>query len=879
MGGAFSSASTTAGTVIFWAFHTYASSNVLSNWRHAQRKEMPVPNSNIDPTQLIDVNFLVDTSSSYTDDLPQFKVEVPDLIDDLDTTYDNIHFGLGHYADYPIFPFGDGGAGDLAYERLVDLSPNGSSVKSAISGLTTTSGNDYPESQLVALYQSATGLGQTFAAPYDGANIASGQQSNFRTGAIKVILLFTDADFHRQGDAGPIPYPGPGFDETANAILALDPPMVVGISSGGGGLEDLKEMALATGATAPAGGTDCDGDGVVDIAEGEALVCVSPPDSAGIGDILAGVLDSAVEEAEAKETDGDGVQDLRDNCIYDANADQADVDNDGIGDVCDADNDNDGANDDSDNCPSVSNSQQLDTDSDGEGDLCDDDDDDDGIVDELDACPTLATTQVINGTAGNDTLVGTAGNDMIFGYAGNDEINGGGGDDCIVGGSGDDELIGAEGDDIIFGGAGDDRIHGKVGDDNIYAEDGADVVFGCEGFDVIEGGAGDDRLYADGHEASDHGGPIVEEPSCTAPAWRANKAYTGGQKVSYQGEEYTAHYWTRRKKPANHSGSQSSGKPWSKGTSCASSGGGDTGVSLEDFSKCDATAWKANKAYTGGQTVSYQGVEYTAHYWTKGRAPDANSGKQASGKPWSVGESCLSWEAAIAACGDELTDGHGHHGGAHTGASATPHAHDEETILGGEGNDRIYGGPANDALDGGPGLDLVCGGAGDDHAMGGSGMDVVVGGSGDDALAGNTEDDLVIGGLGDDGVSGGVGSDWLIGNEGDDLLDGGFHEMGDHGHGHGHGHDSGVIDTCIGGDGLNEFNNCEQISGASPHGAHGAHGAHGHDLEPAIDAESVVEMLCAYKAGPQNSSGFPYGYGLTALGLLGFAQWRRRKTR
>ena len=48
------------------------------------------------------------------------------------------------------------------------------------------------------------------------------------------------------------------------------------------------------------------------------------------------------------------------------NADQADGDGDGIGEVCD-------------NCPGVANSDQTDSDGDGDGDICDSDDDNDGM--------------------------------------------------------------------------------------------------------------------------------------------------------------------------------------------------------------------------------------------------------------------------------------------------------------------------------------------------------------------------------------------------------------------------------------------------------------------------------------------------------------------
>jgi hypothetical protein len=41
IGGSFFPPSTTAGTMVFWAFHTYASTVVLSNWKQAQKRDMP----------------------------------------------------------------------------------------------------------------------------------------------------------------------------------------------------------------------------------------------------------------------------------------------------------------------------------------------------------------------------------------------------------------------------------------------------------------------------------------------------------------------------------------------------------------------------------------------------------------------------------------------------------------------------------------------------------------------------------------------------------------------------------------------------------------------------------------------------------------------
>jgi Zn-dependent metalloprotease len=71
-----------------------------------------------------------------------------------------------------------------------------------------------------------------------------------------------------------------------------------------------------------------------------------------------------------------------DNCRTIPNANQADADSDGIGNVCD-DDDEDGRINSQDNCPSVWNEDQGNCDGDGLGDACDPDNDNDGIRDDL----------------------------------------------------------------------------------------------------------------------------------------------------------------------------------------------------------------------------------------------------------------------------------------------------------------------------------------------------------------------------------------------------------------------------------------------------------------------------------------------------------------
>ena len=85
------------------------------------------------------------------------------------------------------------------------------------------------------------------------------------------------------------------------------------------------------------------------------------------------------------DSDGDGIDDLTDNCPLDANTDQLDTDIDGLGDACDVDDDNDGIPDVSDAFPLDAN-ESVDTDGDGTGNNADTDDDGDNVVDASDNC-------------------------------------------------------------------------------------------------------------------------------------------------------------------------------------------------------------------------------------------------------------------------------------------------------------------------------------------------------------------------------------------------------------------------------------------------------------------------------------------------------------
>jgi Ca2+-binding RTX toxin-like protein len=70
----------------------------------------------------------------------------------------------------------------------------------------------------------------------------------------------------------------------------------------------------------------------------------------------------------------------------------------------------------------------------------------------------------------------------------------------------------------------------------------------------------------------------------------------------------------------------------------------------------------------------------------------------------------------------------------------------------------------------GDGNDSVVGGSGDDLIFGEAGVDSLAGGAGNDVVHGGNDADYLYGGLGNDVLIGGNGSDWLFGEGGDDLL-------------------------------------------------------------------------------------------------------------
>lgn len=112
-----------------------------------------------------------------------------------------------------------------------------------------------------------------------------------------------------------------------------------------------------------------------------------------LNDFISQRISSRTSPVFVLDIDADGIPDNIDNCKYDTNANQSDIDADQIGDICDAfpynplealDSDGDTIGDNTDNCSQVINTLQRDTDNDGFGNACDADLNGDLIVNSID---------------------------------------------------------------------------------------------------------------------------------------------------------------------------------------------------------------------------------------------------------------------------------------------------------------------------------------------------------------------------------------------------------------------------------------------------------------------------------------------------------------
>ena len=254
-----------------------------------------------DPTPL-DVYFLSDTTGSMAPVVDGLRQDLAGIVNQLADAGIPTWFGVADFREYPP-PWGNG-PDSFPYRRLRAVGPVNEELRAALARMDVGGGaRDGSDSALEALYQAATGAGRLVADGTEGTPVRLIEQAldaEFRSGAVRVIVLASDTAWR---DAQP-GYPGPSEAVTFRALRERGI-HVVGLAVGGdvdrpwedgragGPGPDLRQVAEATGTRAPAGGVDCDGDGVRELPAGAPLVCTVDPANGGpsvIGPAMASLL-------------------------------------------------------------------------------------------------------------------------------------------------------------------------------------------------------------------------------------------------------------------------------------------------------------------------------------------------------------------------------------------------------------------------------------------------------------------------------------------------------------------------------------------------------------------------------------------------------------
>ena len=399
--------------------------------------------------QALDLVLAEDLSGSFSDDIATVRALGADLIAAAQAIQPDVEFGVTSFVDKPTSPFGSAASGDYEYLTNLSLTPSTTAFQNTLDGLTTKFGSDGPEAQLTALMQ--MGLRE--------------QEVGWRNGSFKVVVIATDATFHRAGDNPGTPnngdtiLDGPGNDGTGE-----DYPIVAQVRDALEGTGILPIFAVTSGVKSIYEGlaTDLGFGVVVDLASDSSDIVTAI--QTGISQINTTLLESAVGTA----FDDTIIGNEQDNNIISAEG---------------ADSISAGEGEDS-----ISGGIGDDTIMGGDGD--------DSILGQGDddSIDAGAGNDFVTGGAGNDTIDGGSGNDELLGQGNVDILRGELGNDTLRGGSGNDSLFGGNNEDFLQGQGNNDFLSGDSGNDSLLGGAGSDTLLGGSGNDTLNGNAGGDRL-------------------------------------------------------------------------------------------------------------------------------------------------------------------------------------------------------------------------------------------------------------------------------------------------------------------------------------------------------------------------------------------------
>lgn len=277
----------------------------------------------------------------------------------------------------------------------------------------------------------------------------------------------------------------------------------------------------------------------------------------------------------------------------------------------------------------------------------------------------------IHGEIGGDHIAARGGDDYISGGLGDDSLQGNSGFDTLIGGEGNDTLKGGWGNDVLIGGDGNDFMAGTFGSNTLDGGIGDDEIASSEGSDLIWGGVGDDLVTVQNgtHLVNGGSGDDVIQLSGDSDLW---------------GGDYTAH----RIIDSSVYGSVDIGG-YNRFSNILDGGSGHDRLYLTD----------GNDALFLDDQHSGFHAEADLHVSATG---SLNTPR------------IMGFEEIHAGAGDDIID---------LTSVRFFEQNSALNIVGGEGNDTIWGADTDETISGGVGDDFLYGGRGNDELIGGLGAD------------------------------------------------------------------------------------------------------------------------------------------------------------
>jgi len=182
--------------------------------------------------KIADVYFFIDTTGSMDSAIHNVANSLTSyIIPAINERIPNVQFGVGHFNDFPTRPYGD--IMDMPYWHNVDITDSIASVQSTIDSYPDSSawgsGYDTPESNIIAMYLTASGNGLNAGGANIPPKVCPGIADEpgtrigypcFRPMALPILVHITDAPWHN----GPAPvqyaydFTTVGYTDAVNAM-------------------------------------------------------------------------------------------------------------------------------------------------------------------------------------------------------------------------------------------------------------------------------------------------------------------------------------------------------------------------------------------------------------------------------------------------------------------------------------------------------------------------------------------------------------------------------------------------------------------------------------------------------------------------------------